>query len=92
MFVSQKALNGRHLAMYFFQRGVEQKWRHLAEEEARAGIEIEITAYGFRLDPVTYFKYLGRFLTAEDNAWPAVVCNLWRARQKWPRMNRILSR
>ena len=41
---------------------------------------------------VTSFKYLGRVLTAEENDWPAVVRNLRRARQKWARMTRVLSR
>ena len=27
-----------------------------------------------------------------DENWPAVVSNLWRARQKWARMERVLRR
>ena len=92
MFVPQKALNGRNLATDFCQRGMEIKWRQLMEKEARARTERPITAYGAPLPQVTYFKYLGRVIVAEDDNWTAVVRNLRRARQKWARLNWILSR
>ena len=62
MFVSHKALNGRHLATLFCRRGEETKRHRLADEEAQAGTERKITAYGTPLAPVTSFKYLGRVL------------------------------
>ena len=37
-------------------------------------------------------KYLGRVLSEADNNWPEVVGNLRRARKKWARMTRVLSR
>ena len=46
MFVSHKDLNGWQLATTFYHWGEEQKWRRLVEEEAGAGKEMEITAYG----------------------------------------------
>ena len=39
MFVSHKALSGRHLATDVFRRGEERKRRRLLEEEAQAGTE-----------------------------------------------------
>ena len=92
MFMFQKALNSRHLAMDFCQKGMERKWCRLAEEKARVSTERTLTAYGFPLSQVTSFKYLGQVLAAEDDKYPAVVRNLWRARQKWVRLTRILSR
>ena len=92
IFVSHKALNGRHLATAFCQRGEERKRCHLAEEEARAGTELAITAYGIPLAPVTPFKYLGRVLSAADDGWPEVVNKLWRARKEWAQLTRVLSR
>ena len=62
------------------------------EEEVRAGTERSLTAYGVPLYQVNYFKYLGQVLAEEDDAWPAVVRNLRRARQNWVRMTRILIR
>ena len=92
MFVLRKSLNGWHLATAFFQRGEESKWHRLAEEEARVGTELEITIYGIPLSPVTSFKYLGRVISAVGNHCPVVVNNLWRSRQKWSYLTRVLSR
>ena len=59
---------------------MEINWRRLAEEEAQGGTERSLTSYGVPLSQVTSFKYLGIFLEAEENYWPAVVRNLRRAR------------
>ena len=64
----------------------------MVEEEARVGKELAITACGIYLAPVTYFKYLGRILPTADDNWPEVVNNLWRARQKWAQLTRVLGR
>ena len=41
---------------------------------------------------VTYFKYLGRLLTASDDYWPEVLGNLWKSRKSWSQLLRILGR
>ena len=92
MFVSHKAFNGRNIVTEFFQRGDERKRRCLAEEEARLGAELTITAYGIPLYPVTSFKYLGRVILAADDDWPAVVNNLQISWRKWVRLTRVLIR
>ena len=46
------------------------------------GVYRAFTAYGVPLSQVTFFKYLGQVLAADDGNWTAVVRNLWRARQK----------
>ena len=56
------------------------------------GTERSLTSYGAPLSQITFFKYLGIFLTAEDDDWPKVVCNLRRVRQKRARLTRILIR
>ena len=81
MFVSHKDLNVLNITTYLFRRGLDIKWRRLAEEEARAGDETVITSYGIPLLPVTSFKYLGQILTAEDDDCPAVIRNLRKARR-----------
>ena len=78
--------------MEFCRQGEERKWIRLAEEEVRAGEEKEIKAYGIPLDPVTSFKYLRRFISADENYWPSVVSNLWRERNNWARMTRVMRR
>ena len=92
MFVSHNSLNGRHLVSDFWRRGDEIEWHCLAEEEAQAGEEATITAYGIPLAPVTSFNYLGIILSAVVGDWPAVVSNLQRARQKWVQLTRVLIR
>ena len=72
------------------QTGMERKCSQL--EEARAGKERALTAYGVLLYHVTSFKYLGRVIAAEDYDWPAMVRNLRRTRQKWAQLTQILSR
>ena len=54
--------------------------------------ELDITAYVIPLDPVTSFKYLGIFLFVVDEDCPDVVKKLQRAKQKWARMTRVLSK
>ena len=49
-------------------------------------------AYGRPIDTVTYFKDMGRVLTAADDDWPTVVDNMKKARKSWARMTRILGR
>ena len=62
------------------------------EEEAWEGKERALDAYGVPLSQIASFRYLGRVFVVEDNDWPAVVCNIRRARQKWVRLTRALSR
>ena len=54
--------------------------------------ERTIDAYCVSLSQVTSFKYMGRVLATEDDDWPSVVRNLWRARQKWAWLTHILIR
>ena len=41
---------------------------------------------------VDSFKYLGRFLHRTDDNWPAVFRTIWRARQVWGRLGKLLRR
>ena len=71
---------------------MEIKRSCLAEEEAQAGTERALTAYGSPLSQVTYLKYLGRVLAAEDNLWTVAVRKLRHSRRKWAQLTQILSR
>ena len=92
MFVSYKALYGRHITTAFWRWGSERNRRRLEEEEARAGAETEVTEDGIPLAQVTSFKYLGQIFTVTDNACPAEVRNLRKARQKWEWLTRVKGR
>ena len=44
------------------------------------------------MEGVSKFRYLGRILTATDNAWLAVAGNIRKARVIWGRLARVLGR
>ena len=54
----------------------------MLEEEARAGMERTFRAHDRLLTNVAAFKYLGNIITDTNDACPAVVANLWKARKK----------
>ena len=58
MFVSRKALNGRHMTTTFFQQRAERKRCCLEDEEEREEVEMAFTANGIPLAYVTSLKYL----------------------------------
>ena len=55
-------------------------------------MERDFVTYGELLENLKVFKYLGHLMTEGDYYWPAVVCNLCKARKSWGRLSRILSR
>ena len=71
---------------------MERKQHRLAEEEAWAGAEAEVTANDIPLYPVTSFRYLGRVLLAANDNWPLVFSNLWKTQWKWVQLARVMSR
>ena len=56
------------------------------------GVGAEFTVYDILLTSVTYFRYLGRVLSENNNYWLEVVLNLRNSRCKWARLTRVLSR
>ena len=91
MLVPWCALNGGHLVTSKCAKGGERKSQQLEEEELWESTERAFQTYGKTLYMVTLFKYLGRFMTAGDDDWPAVVGNLRKAWNSWARMTRILG-
>ena len=90
--VPRRALNGRHPATAHCARGAEQKRRRLAEAELKEIIERAFEAYGYPLENVSVFNYLGHVFTAGDYYWLAVLGNLSKARKSWGQLSRILIR
>ena len=43
-------------------------------------------------EEVDSFKYLGWILNQVDEYWPAVLHEIWRVRQVWGRLGKLLSR
>ena len=55
-------------------------------------MERDFDAYGYPLENVTAFKYLGRVMTEGYDDWPSVVGNLQGERKSWERLSQILIR
>ena len=64
----------------------------MLDEEERVGVKAVVAAYCILHVPVTSSQYLGRVLFSEDDEWASVVSNIWRSRQKWAQLTRVLSR
>ena len=64
MFILWEALNGRQPAMEMCAKGVEQNYRRQVEVESHMGAAAAFQEYRRPLEEVTYFRYLGRVLTA----------------------------
>ena len=92
MLVPRRALNGWHPTTAQCARGEERKRRRLAEAETRDNLERAFEAYREPIKNVLEFQYLGRVLTAGNDAWIAVVGNLGKARNSWGRLSWVLSR
>ena len=56
------------------------------------GTTMSLQAYGWPLETVAPFKFLGSLLTAIDNDWPEVIDNPQKARKSWARLSQILGR
>lgn len=73
-----------------------QTARRQARERLQAQLDLQDTAkfyIGNRLiDLVSFFKYLGRWLADDDSDTLAVTKNLQKARLRWGRISRLLSR
>ena len=59
MLVPWAALNGRHTTTVQCEKGVERKHRQLVVEDMQVIMERAFQAYGWPLNLVTSFKYLG---------------------------------
>ena len=92
MLVPWWSLNVRHKITTMCRSGAERKRRQLAETEVRESTEMAFEVYGEQLQTVPRFKYLGRILMEGGDYCPAAAGNLGKARKRWVRMQRILSR
>ena len=90
MLVPWLSLNVLHNGTAQCKKRAGQKRRLLTEEEARKVTSRGFIAYGFSLDMVTSFNYMGRVLSVADDDWPTMVQNLVKAQTVWWRMSRIL--
>ena len=88
----QKCVDAKHQESLDCKRfaAIKEK-REQAKEQARAS-EFIFTISGNPIKSTREFKYLGRILNEKDSDQPAIMYNLQRAREKWSRIGRILSK
>ena len=82
MFVTWRALNGRHQATAMCDMGEERRWKREWEEEARRITAVGFHSYGRPLVAVSKLKCLVRVLTDSDYNWPVVVVNFRKVRKR----------
>jgi Reverse transcriptase (RNA-dependent DNA polymerase) len=68
----------------------EQRQSNVSQQETARNTVF--TTGGEKIENVTEFKYLGRILTNKDSDSAAVESNLQKARMKWGRISRLLTR
>jgi hypothetical protein len=88
----QKNVDAKHQESLDCKRfsGIKEK-REQAKKQALAS-DFVFTINGTPIKSTTEFKYLGRILNEKDSDQPAIMYNLQRAREKWGRIGRILSK
>ena len=91
MLVPWRSLKELHKHTSQCKKRAERKWRRLGAEEGRVTTSRAFRAYGITLEMVPFFNYLGRLISAADDDWPEVICNLTNARAVWRMMTSILS-
>ena len=74
------------------QQGAAQKRKREMEREQHQTITVKFYILGNEVETVTTFKYLGRWLSCDDNDQTAVLSNLRKARDRWGRFSRVLTR
>ena len=73
VFVPWEGTNRRYPNNSLCLRVVERKQQRLVEEEAWVVDETAFRAYGYTLEMVTSFCYLGRILINMDDDWTEVI-------------------
>ena len=92
MLFTSTANTPAHLRTQICQRGSVRKRRRELDYDYLTGMEAEFSISGTVIEPVDCFRYLGRPINATGSDWSAVVYNLRKARGRWARVTRVLSR
>ena len=71
------------------QARLEKQQHTLQQEQARTQT---FTLAGQPIETVSTFKYLGRILDKNDDDLPAIKANIQKAKKRWARITRVLTR
>ena len=86
----------KHLQTTQYYQNMQMRWQRwdveIAEKYTGATFSLTGEDGAECFEGVDSFKYLGRVLNRLDEDWPAVFRNIWRARQVWGRLGKLLRR
>jgi hypothetical protein len=88
----QRSVNGKHQATLDCIKAMATRARRQDAKIQQQSARVSFTVNGCPIQSVSKFKYLGRILDNRDSDTAAVEYNLRKARQKWGRIGRILSK
>ena len=90
MFVLRTGIQ-KHINSKLCRVGQEREIKR-QHQEAQNNTEIQFTLGGSKIEMVPYFKYLGQWLSDDDDNLIAVQEKIKKARARWARVARVLSR
>jgi hypothetical protein len=90
MFVS--SVDEKHQATKACKAGAKRHSDRSAGMAQQEALAVRFNVNGEEIETVNTFRYLGRELTSDDSDWEAVRRNLAKARARWGRLAKILSR
>ena len=73
-------------------KGQQRNKRRDEQKQQRLAKEVQFTIRGEPIERVSCFKYLGRWLSEDDDDMLAVRENVGKARARWGRVARVLAR
>ena len=82
--------NGGHGETALCKVGGQRRRQHLRRAQATKAQRREFTIYGDTLKRVESFKYLGRWMSEDDQDGRAVRAQLTNARKTWARLSNVL--
>jgi hypothetical protein len=74
------------------RQGTEQKRKRKMDAERETERNVRFNINGNDVENVSEFKYLGRWLSQDDNDMTAVRANIKKARERWGTFSRVLTR
>jgi hypothetical protein len=92
MFCTLSALAGKHKELALCKEGARQNKQKVTYLRCIRAFRCTFQIQDQPIKTVTTFRYLGRILTSWDNDWEAARQNLYKAKQRWAMISRILMR
>ena len=90
--IFQKDIGIRHQASMDCKKASKTREAHNDKKKQALAKQVTFLVGDTPIENVNHFKYLGRILEENDDDWLALQGNIYKARQKWGRIGKILSK